>query len=139
MGAVLPPSAKLPFPYDATARGICVPRSYELLDLHVDATENMESEVLFVDEVGHVRRKLLIEQKRDTIVRSTYDSEVDELLASSGFAELDGRFVSRSSFVHAVDVPPGENDGRPRGRLSVRRSVKIEFEDIVEGFLDILW
>ena len=80
--------AKLPFPHDATARGICVPRSYELLDLHVDATKNMQRQVLFVDEVRDVRRKLLIEQKRDTVVSSSNDSEVDELLSSSSFAEL---------------------------------------------------
>src|SRR5262245_6921751 len=138
MGAVLAPGAKLPLPYHATTRSIRIPGRYELLDLHVDAAKYVERQVFFVNKVRHIRTQLLIKEKWNAIVSRTHDSQIDELLSSSSLTKLDRGFISCCGLVHSVDIPSSEDNCGFRRRLPVAGSIKVEFDDIVEGFLDVL-
>lgn len=138
MGPVLSPGTKLTFPNDTATDRIRIPRSNQLLDLHVDATQDVQREILFVDEVRDVGGELLIEQKRDAIVRSPDDAEIDELLTSPGFVKLDHGLVASRSLVHTIDVAASKDHRGLRARLPIARPIEIEFDNVVKRFFDIL-
>src|SRR6187431_397803 len=138
VSTVLTPGAKLPLPHDTTTSRIGIPRRNELLHSHVAALENVKGQVFVVDEVGDVGTELFVEEDGSAIVRCSDDAEINKFLSSPGFIEADIALITSRCLMHTIDVATCENNVGLRTGLSVTGPVKVQLDNIVESFFDIL-
>jgi len=127
MSAVLTPRAELSLPNNASAHCIHSPRSNELLNLHVDASEDVKAEVLVVHEVTRAAKKVFVEQYWNAVMRCPDDTKVGQLLTRSCTIQADLLLSSCSGFVQPVDVPTCKDRS-----WTFLFPVQIDLKDVIE-------
>src|SRR3954468_22233089 len=109
MGPKCFPHAPLALPHDAAANCINVPRTHQLLHLHVHSTQHVEAQVGVIDEVSVVDGAILVIHHRHVVVQHALEPEVEHALASLALSQWDRELITHSLTIHAIDVAAHED------------------------------
>src|SRR5690606_4661106 len=110
MRTVSTPQTELTLPDDATTDRIRIPRSRQVLRLHVYALKHVKTQILTVDEVCLVDWAVLIIHDRDFVMSDTAEAEIDHALAGFQFTKIDDKLVSYRCTIGTVDIPTSKNE-----------------------------
>src|SRR3954462_10586187 len=128
MGSKCFPHAPLPLPNYPRTNCINVPRTHQLLHLHVHSTQHVEAQVGVIDEVSVVDGAILVIHHRHVVVQHALEPEVEHALACLTLSQWDRELITHSLTIHAIDVTAHEDHAR---LIALERKVH---HDVIEHF-----